>query len=356
MSETDTAVAMTTPPVVDGHNDTLLRLYGTDDPVATFIGDVEEAKTHLDLPRARAAGLGVGFFATFVAGGDDHELRWTDDGYEFRIPDALNYEEARATTYRMLELLHRLAATVDDFSVVRSVDDFDACLDSGGLGAVAHIEGAGGVAPDCSNLDFLYAAGVRSIGPVWSRPNAFGEGVPTKYPSSPDIGGGLTDAGRNLVRACNERGIVIDCAHLTETGFWDVAETSSAPLVASHTGVHSLSRHSRNLTDEQIDAVADSDGVVGIGFLETVLSNEPDPEATATMADLVDHIEYVANHVGISHVVLGSDFDGARVSDDVGDVTGLPDVLAALRDRGFTEADIAKVAHENWRRVLSATW
>lgn len=347
---------MTTPPVVDGHNDTLLRLYGTDDPVATFTGAVEEPTTHLDLPRAREAGLGVGFFATFVLGDDDHELRWTDDGYEFHIPDALTHEEARGTTYRMLELLHRLAATVDGFRIVRSVDDFDACLDSDSLGAVAHIEGAAGVAPDCSNLDFLYAAGVRSIGPVWSRPNAFGEGVPTKYPSGPDVGDGLTDAGRGLVRACNERGIVVDCAHLTETGFWDVAETSSDPLVASHTGVHGLASHSRCLTDEQIDAVADSDGVVGIGFLEAVLSNEPDPEAAASMADLADHIEYVADRVGVSHVVLGSDFDGARVPDDVGDVTGLPDVLAALRERGFTDDDLAKVAHENWRRVLSATW
>ncbi|EFW90234.1 peptidase M19 renal dipeptidase [Haladaptatus paucihalophilus DX253] len=345
---------MSFPPVVDGHNDTLLRLHGIDDPVATFTRGTEEM--HIDRPRAREAGLGVGFFATFVSGGDDHELRWTDDGYEFRVPDALDHDDARATTYRMLELLHRLAAEIEDFRVVRSLDDFDACLESGDLGAVAHIEGAEGVAPDCANLDFLYAAGVRSIGPVWSRPNAFGAGVPTKYPSSPDVGGGLTDAGRDLVRACEERGIVIDCAHLTEAGFWDVAETIGAPLVASHTGAHALSPHSRNLTDEQIDAVADSNGVVGIGFLETVLSDEPNPEATATMADLVDHIEYVADRAGSSHVVLGSDFDGARIPDDVGDVTGLPDVLAALRERGFSEDDVAKVAHENWRRVLAETW
>lgn len=345
---------MTNPPVVDGHNDTLLRLRSVEDPVATFAEGNE--KTHIDFPRGRNAGLGVGFFATFVLGDADYDVQCHDDGYEFPIPDALNHDDARAETYRTLELLHRLVATVDGFRLVRSLDDFDACLESGDLGAISHVEGAGGVAPDLANLDFLYAAGVRSIGPMWSRPNAFGAGVRATYPGSPTTGDGLTDAGRDLVRACEERGIVVDCAHMTERGFWDVAETSGAPLVASHTGVHSLCPHSRNLTDEQIDAVADSGGVVGVGFLEAILADEPDPDADATLSDLVDHVEYVAYHAGISHVVLGSDFDGASIPDEVGDVTGLPDVLAVLRNRGFGEDDIAKVAHENWRRVLAETW
>ena len=345
---------MTPTPVVDGHNDTLLRLGTTDDPVTAFAEGTED--THIDLPRAREAGLGVGFFATFVLSDDEHEFRRTDDGYEFPLPDALDHDEARSVTYRFLELLHRLAANVDGFSIVRSLDDFDACLESDEVGAVSHIEGAAGVAPDLSNLEFLYGAGVRSIGPVWSRPNAFGQGVVSRYPGSPDTGDGLTDAGRDLVRACEKRGIVIDCAHLTERGFWDVAETSGAPLVSSHTGAHSLCPHSRNLTDEQIDAVADSGGVVGIGFLEPILADDADPGADATLADLADHIEYVADRAGIDHVVLGSDFDGAPVPDEVGDVTGLPDVFAALRERDFGEDDIEKVAHGNWRRVLAETW
>ncbi|MGA9402050.1 dipeptidase [Haladaptatus sp.] len=345
---------MTHMPVVDGHNDTLLRLGSTDDPVSAFEEGIEG--THIDLPRAREAGLGVGFFATFVLSDDEHEVRRTDEGYEFPLPDELDHGDARSVTYRYLELLHRLAATVDGFRVVDSLDDFDACLESGELGAVPHIEGAAGVAPDLANLDFLYAAGVRSIGPVWSRPNAFGQGVVSRYPGSPDTGDGLTDAGRDLVRACERHGIVVDCAHLTERGFWDVAETSGAPLVASHTGAYSLCPHSRNLTDEQIDAVADSDGVVGIGFLEPILADDPNPDADATLSDLVDHIEYVADRAGIDHVVLGSDFDGAPIPDDVGDVTGLPAVFAELRERGFGEDDVSKVAHGNWRRVLAATW
>ncbi len=345
---------MTPTPIVDGHNDTLLRLGATDDPVSAFAEGTED--THIDLPRAREAGLGVGFFATFVLSDGEHEIRRTDDGYEFPLPDKLHHGDARSVTYRFLELLHRLAANIDGFHIVRSIDDFDACLESGGLGAVPHIEGAAGVAADLANLDFLYAAGVRSIGPVWSRPNAFGQGVISRYPGSPDTGDGLTDAGRDLVQACEQLGIVIDCAHLTEQGFWDVAETSGAPLVASHTGAYSLALHSRNLTDEQIDTVADSDGVVGIGFLEPILADDPDPDADATLADLVDHIEYVADRAGIDHVVLGSDFDGAPIPDDVNDVTGLPNVLEELRERGFSEDDVTKVAHENWRRVLAATW
>ena len=94
---------------------------------------------------------------------------------------------------------------------------------AGGLAAVMHIEGAEGIDADFQALDVLYAAGLRSIGPVWSRPNIFGHGVPFRFPSSPDTGPGLTDLGKELVRCCNARRIIIDLSHMNEQGFWDVA-------------------------------------------------------------------------------------------------------------------------------------
>ncbi|WP_227354152.1 dipeptidase [Haladaptatus salinisoli] len=345
---------MTDVPTIDGHNDILLRLSRAADPVLRFADGCEDA--HVDLPRAREAGLGAGFFAVFVPSEDERDPEPSDDGYEYPLPDAVDHGEARRVTYRTLELLHRLAADADGFRVVRSLDDLDACLESGDLGAVPHLEGAAGVASDLANLDFLYAAGVRSIGPVWSRPNAFGEGVVSRYPGGPDTGAGLTDAGRDLVRACERRGIVVDCAHMTERGFWEVSELSDAPIVVSHAGVHELCPHSRNLTDEQIDAVAESGGVVGISFHEPGVADDPDPDASASLADIAEHVEYVADRVGVRHVVLGSDFDGARIPDEVGDVTGLPALFSRLRERGFDEDDVARVARGNWRRVLAETW
>ena len=110
------------------------------------------------------------------------------------------------------------------------------------LAPVLHIEGAEAIDPNFEFLDVLYEAGLRSLGPVWSRPNAFGHGVPFRCPSSPDTGPGLTDLGKELIGACNRLGILIDLSHLNERGFWDVAAISNAPLVATHSNAHALSR------------------------------------------------------------------------------------------------------------------
>lgn len=340
--------------IVDGHNDTLLRLLKLDDPVTAF--EDGDGTTHVDRPRADEGGLGAALFAVFVPGDHGGEAETTDDGYGYPLPDAVDRDEARRVTYRSLELLARLAHEAERFRVVRTVDDLDACLSGDALGAIPHLEGAAGVAPDLSNLDFLHAAGVRSIGPVWSRPNAFGEGVAARYPSTPDTGGGLTDVGRELVRACEERGILVDCAHMTERGFRETADLIDGPLVVSHAGAHGLCPHSRNLIDEQLDAVAESGGVVGVAFNEPTLVAEANPDATASLADIVDHVEYVAERVGVEHVALGSDFDGARIPDEVGDVTGLRAVVSALRERGFSDRDVARVSRGNWRRVFEAAW
>ncbi|WP_435154042.1 dipeptidase [Haladaptatus sp. DFWS20] len=345
---------MTEAPIIDGHNDTLLRLCDTNSPISAFTDGSEN--NHIDLASATDAGLSAGFFAVFVLSNEEHNPVSRADGYEHPIPDAVDHDDARDVTYRTLELLARLAHDVDEFRVVRTLADLDSCLESDAIGAIPHLEGAAGVAPDLANLDFLYSAGVRSIGPVWSRPNAFGEGVQSRYPGSPNTGPGLTDRGLDLVRACERRGIVVDCAHMTESAFWDVVEITDAPLVVSHSGVHELCPHSRNLTDEQLAAVADSGGVVGISFHEPGLADDPDPEAEISVEPIIDHMEYVADSIGVEHVVFGSDFDGARIPDEVGDVRGLPTILARLRERGFTDYDIEHVAHENWRRVVAETW
>lgn len=351
---------------VDGHNDLLLRLWESDaDPVSAVAGG--DPERHIDLPRARETGLSAGFFAVFVPNeempsAEDREDYGfpgdaeTDAGYRFPKVDPLDREYAKRVAYEQLELLHHVAHDVEGFRVVDSVADVEACLTGETLGAIPHLEGAEPVDPDLSNIDFLYSVGVRSIGPAWSRDNAFADGVPFEYPGSPDAGGGLTDAGRDLVRACEERGILVDCAHLTERGFWDVAAETDAPLVVSHTAAHELVPHSRNLTDEQLAAVAASDGVVGITFGRDQLRDDADQGADVPLANLVDHLAYVADTVGVEHVVFGSDFDGATIPSAVGDVTGLTDVFDALRERGFSESDVEQVAHGNWLRVLRDWW
>jgi membrane dipeptidase len=205
-------------------------------------------------------------------------------------------------------------------------------------------------------LELWYAAGLRSLGPVWSRPNAFGHGVPFVSPSSPDTGPGLTAAGIALVRRCAERGILIDVSHLNEAGFWDLARLEAGPIVATHSAAHALCPASRNLTDPQLDAIAASGGVVGIvfacAFLRPDFAEDPDTPAE----HIATHACYVAERIGVEHVALGSDFDGTTIPAPIGDAAGMPIVLDALAAAGMGPAELEAVAWGNWRRVLGAWW
>ena len=229
-------------------------------------------------------------------------------------------------------------------------------LDGDGLGAVLHLEGAEPIGASLDELEVFVAAGMRSLGLVWSRPNAFATGVPFEAPGSPDRGPGLTDLGRSLVRACNSLGVVVDVSHLNARGFWDVAALSEAPLVASHCGAHALSPSPRNLTDDQLRAIGESGGIVGINFHVGFLRADCAEDADTPVARIAEHAAHVAEVAGVAAVGLGSDFDGATMPSELGDVAGLPRVLSALRDVGFSEDDVAAIAWGNWVRVLRETW
>jgi membrane dipeptidase len=327
--------------VFDGHNDTLTR----DDADAFATG---REGGHIDLPRARQGGLGGGIFAAFTGTPGDSP----PDG-EPAAP--VGQELAAGLVTRTLGRLLKLERD-GHVALARGPGDLDAARAAGTLAAVAHIEGAEAVDPGLLALDVLHAAGLRSLGPVWSRPNAFAHGVPFAYPSSPDTGPGLTPAGTRLVRRCAELGIAVDLSHLNEQGFWDVARLELAPLIASHSGAHAICPASRNLTDAQLDAIGASGGLVGIvyavGFIRPDGAEEPDTPLEAIAA----HARHVADRIGVDHVALGSDFDGAEIPRALGDVAGLPRLLDALRAAGFTEDELARIAWDNWRRVLEAAW
>jgi len=222
--------------------------------------------------------------------------------------------------------------------------------------AVLHLEGAEAIDSELEALDTWYAAGLRSLGPVWSRPNAFAHGVPLRFPSSPDTGPGLTAAGRELVERCAELGILVDLSHLNEAGFWDVARLDVGPLVASHSGAHTLAASSRNLTDAQLDAIGASGGLVGIVFACALLRADFADDPDTPLQLIVDHARYVAERIGVEHVALGSDFDGATVPAELGDASGLPRLVAALDAAGFAAEEVAAITWENWRRVLATWW
>ena len=319
--------------IIDGHNDLVLHRWRG------------EPTLHMDLDAARDAGFAGGWFALYVP--SPHMPDPTDIPYKVPLPAPIAHEDAAATA-------EELFATLCELPVARatSADDFR----EGTVTAIVHMEGAEPIAPDLSNLDEWYERGLRSIGLVWSRPNAFAEGVPFRFPSSPDTGPGLTDAGRELVRACNRLGILVDLSHLNEAGFWEVAGLSDKPLVATHSNAHALSPSSRNLTDAQLDAIRDSDGVVGVNFAVGFLREDGGHEPATPITEIVRHVDYLVQRMGVDHVAFGSDFDGALISEELGGAAGLPKLVDALRDPGYDDEAVAKITHGNWLRVLRATW
>lgn len=348
------------PLVFDGHNDVLLRLHKKQQSnvEALFIGGEDEG--HLDLPRMTAGRFGGGLFAVYIPSpkiGMGYSDGMRGESYDVPLQPLMEAGEALPTALAMAAILFRIEREAKGaVKICRTADEIRACLEVGVLAAVLHMEGAEAIGPDLAALEVFYQSGLRSLGPVWSRPTIFGHGVPFRYPSSPDTGPGLTDLGKSLVRACNDLGIAIDLSHITERGFWDVAKLSKAPLIASHSNAHAVCPHARNLTDAQIEAVRDSGGLVGLNFATCFLRPDGQRSTDTGLDVMLRHLDHLIGILGVDHVGLGSDFDGAEVPDAIGDVAGLPALLTAMRAHGYDAATMRKLCHENWIAVLERTW
>jgi len=346
--------------VFDGHNDVLLRLYRAGDMDGSSF--FEEGETgDLDFPRAVRGGFAGGFFAIYIPPdpgiGEDGMASLRAGMEEGDLPPALGATYAYRTAMGMMALLFRLeAGSGGRVRIVRTVDEISACMKNGVMAAICHFEGAEAIDPDLGALEVFYRAGLRSLGPVWSRPTIFAEGVPFRFPHSPDTGAGLTNAGKALVKECNRLGILLDLSHLNEKGFWDVAKLSDAPLVATHSNAHALCAATRNLTDKQLDAIKESDGMVGLNFGCGFLRDDGKSNADTPLEVLVRHIDYLVGRLGIDRVGLGSDFDGATMPLELSDASKLPNLIALLGKSGYDDASLRKLGHENWLRVLGKTW
>jgi membrane dipeptidase len=352
-------------PIFDGHNDVLLRLHlhGGTDAVASFLQG--ENKGHLDLPKARKGGFSGGLFAIFVPSPKrkqrpESEATPKESGSVIGSdpePPAVDIAEAQRVTFAMASLLLRIEReSKGRVRICRTAGDIERSLAENVLAAVLHIEGAEAIDANFELLDVLYAAGLRSLGPVWSRPNIFGHGVPFRCPSSPDTGPGLTELGKTLIGACNRLRILVDLSHLNERGFWDVAALSNAPLVASHSNAHAVSPHSRNLTDKQLAAIGESGGLVGVNFAAAFLRPDGRHDKNTPVESILQHIEHVLEHAGEDSVGFGSDFDGAMIPAELGNAAGLQILVQAMKKRGFAKPLIEKVCFRNWLRVLGRTW
>jgi membrane dipeptidase len=348
-------------PVFDGHNDFLLRLL-RDPARREAVWHGSQGGGHLDLPRMRAGGFAGGLFAIYIPspvaeGGPDLDAMMDAPPYDLPLPSPIDHVTAQPIAFAMAGHMHALARMPrSELAICCTVAEIEAALASGRIAAVMHMEGAEAIDPDLDALYLFHKIGLRSLGPVWSRPTIFGHGVPFRFPGSPDTGPGLTEAGRRLVRACNDLRIVVDLSHLNAKGFADVAALSAAPLVASHSNAHAVTPSTRNLTDRQLDMIGESGGLVGLNFATVFLNADGRRGPAMGWDPLLRHIDHLIDRLGEDHVGFGSDFDGATVPDPIRDVTGLPPFLDALRAHGFDDPLLRKLAHENWLAVLRRTW
>ncbi len=347
-----------TPPIFDGHVDVLSNLaqFHASDPAQIF---ERGYKAHIDLPKAKKGGFGGGLFALYVPSHEApmDQLAQTPGNASLNLPlpPPVDQRVALPVIMTQMALLRKLEHG-GLLKICTNVGEIDQCLKSGIIAAVLHMEGAEAIDADFDTLEVFHAAGLRSIGPVWSRPNIFGHGVPFAFPSTGDTGLGLTETGKELIKQCNRLNIMIDLSHLNEKGFWDVVKISKAPLVATHSNSYELCKSSRNLSACQLKAIAESNGMVGLNFAVGFLRADGQWDTDTGLDILLDHLDYLITHLGADRVGLGTDLDGAPIPDAIGDAAGLTVLRQALKAHGINDALMKKICHENWLGVLKRTW
>lgn len=330
------------PPIFDGHEDFITQVRQRrpgDRSMAAFLGKAKRDLLsrgeygHVDLPRAMEGGLGGCFTSIFL----------TNERAEM-APVAYAMDELND----LFQLADRSAGR---WRVCRTADEVRAAWAADAFASVIMFEGADPISASLRELRVFYEAGLRCLAPTWSRSTVFAHGVAFAG-SLPETG--LTAAGFELIEACNALGIVLDVSHINPAGFWDMIESSRDPILATHSSVKAISPHVRNLDDEQIRAIAEKGGTIGINFSTTFIDPAMNHESDPTLETLVDHFVHIIELVGDSHVSFGTDFDGTDVPSAVPDASALPVVCRALQAKGYGEDALERVCHGNFLRVLEA--
>ena len=354
--------------VIDTHNDILM-------PVFLQGADLlkNNPGTQSDIIKWNRGGLDVQMFSIYVP----ERYKSNHFNYVMKLIDKL--EETQAEN-------------PGTFALCKNYEELESGLKAGEFVGLMGGEGGNMVEGSMENLETLYSRGVRYLGLTWNTSNAIA--ISAKDEIERGKTGGLTEFGKDVVKRMNELGMMIDVSHLGETAFWEVVELSNAPIIASHSNCYSLAPHYRNLTDEQIKAIAKSGGYIGINFFYKFLDANGNPGAiknvqskyrnaankfadefgddlisfnekryefitdnpvnSGTSVDvLVDHIDHIAKLVGVDYIGLGSDFDGSIVTvNEIYDATCYPIITKKLVERGYTEQDIRKILGGNFLRVF----
>ena len=324
--------------VVDMHNDLPSRVLDDDyDPDVRHPAGFGPGVGHSDVPRLLESGVGAQWLAAFV-----------DAPYADRGPGA-----SFGRAMEMIDVVRGLAARHPErLRLATSAAAVGASRSAGRLAVLVAVEGGHAIEDSIERLRELHAAGARYMTLTWNNGTSWAG-------AAEGLGGtrrgGLTAFGRDVVREMNRLRMLVDVSHVSEATFWDALDASDAPVIASHSNARALCDHWRNLRDEQLRAVGESGGVVGLNFFSEFVDPEFGRRAgRAPLALLADHADHLAAVAGIDHVALGSDFDGIRFTPaGLDDVTCLPVLVQALLDRGWRDDDVRRLLGANAMRVMA---
>lgn len=309
--------------IIDAHCDTVHYFTEVKD-----VYDFTQKNTiaQLDLPRMETGGIKVQFFALYIEPA-------------YKSGNALK---------RCLQLLDSFYQTVkpcvDRLEVVYNYPGLLRVNKEGKIAAILTVEGGEALEGDLGVLRMLFRLGIRGLGLTWNQRNEIADGVGER-----ETGGGLTRFGKKVIKEMNDLGMIIDLSHISPKGFYDVLKVTAAPVIVSHANAQKICPHARNLTDEQLKALRENGGVVGITFYPDFI-HDKNPDLNI----LLDHFEYISEAAGIDHLGIGSDFDGmgGKMLKGLTDVSCLPSLIQGLLARGFKERDLQKILYGNFLRVI----
>ena len=312
--------------VIDGHVDLLYKMKKDKRNFS------EHSQTgHYDLPRMKEGNVSAVLLAIYPSSKLNHILRGLDLWFKF------------------------ISNTVNEFVQIRNVEDFKKAQNLGKRGAVLHFEGAGGIDDKFRLLRIGAHLGLRSLGLSWSNVNKYATGAMFQNPQKTT---GLTELGKKLVNEAQSLGITVDVSHLNDPSFWDFCEITEKPFFASHSNARSIANHPRNLTDDQIKAIHEKHGTVGINFSMGFLNAEQPGKEDYNMGlnSIKDHIDRIINISDINTIAIGSDFDGTTTPNCLKDCSKFPDLWNYLLENGYSKQDIDKISHDNLLRLFKETW
>ena len=307
--------------IVDGHCDTLLKLFKNNESFWE-----EEINGHVNWRRLQKGKVALQFMAIYI------EPEYKRAGPLKRALEILDY------------FYHLQQAGKGKPLLVIKKEDLQK-LKKEQPSVLLAIEGGEALEGNLAVLRILFKLGIRSLTLTWNQRNELADGIWEEKTA-----GGLTSFGCQVVKEMNQLGMLIDVSHLSEKGFWDVLKFTQQPIAATHSACYALRAHPRNLRDEQLTALAQNQGIIGLNFYPLFLGSQ---SQVISLRNVIEHLEHAVSITGIDHVGLGSDFDGiAQVPLGLEDATKFPVIIEELLRLGWPESDVKKIMGGNFLRVL----